>query len=323
MKTLLIVAAALAAFSVSASAAIELTLKKGSGVGVDTNDYEILSVSQWGYFWNLQDPTGATRSDGIAGDNAYANDADDGTSGVLTSLKSSGNTDYSIKNNASDGMSKMTLSDTIYLNTFSNAVSGATITADSNTTNIVAQAFDISASLTTTGGIVLTGGSISLGGTLSAYNFTASAPSISVDFGVSGAIKTTREINFGQSVESFTFNFELSDGQLSSLAAGTDVERTLLEGLSNYGIWNLYDRAEDAKTISSETLSNAGYECVGLVKDASEIGEGQYGLLYTDNSSSVTVKLVVNAIPEPSAFGILAGMGALALAVSRRRRRSR
>lgn len=77
-------------------------------------------------------------------------------------------------------------------------------------------------------------------------------------------------------------------------------------------------------TVGGETF-NAGDEAA-LNKHLSGIkveGFENYTKSFVLNESSQTVDLHLSKIPEPSAFGLLAGLGAIALAASRRRRSRR
>ena len=71
-------------------------------------------------------------------------------------------------------------------------------------------------------------------------------------------------------------------------------------------------------------VSDADGNALTLNSDAtsvSDLSEGEYALL-TSTSGSGGVSILYSApIPEPSAFGVLAGVGALALVAARRRRR--
>ncbi|MBQ8445442.1 MAG: PEP-CTERM sorting domain-containing protein, partial [Opitutales bacterium] len=64
---------------------------------------------------------------------------------------------------------------------------------------------------------------------------------------------------------------------------------------------------------------------LGLVTSKEDVVAGKYGLFVEQWVESGDVHmsyatLIIN-VPEPSAFGLLAGVGALALVVSRRKRR--
>jgi len=165
--------------------------------------------------------------------------------------------------------------------------------------------------------------SLDLDGVLSLEKMTVGntmPTSVSIDFGTTGKITTTQELNFGTSVTEFTFTLTLTEDQLNDLNSGKDVSREILLGSGNHGIWNFVDHGE--KTISITNWENsAGY--VGAVASIDELEAGQWGYISFDgNAANVadSVTFVMAGIPEPSAFGLLAGVGALALVVSRRRR---
>ena len=166
--------------------------------------------------------------------------------------------------------------------------------------------------------------SLDLDGVLSLEKMTVGntmPTSVSIDFGTTGKITTTQELNFGTSVTEFTFTLTLTEDQLNDLNSGKDVSREILLGSGNHGIWNFVDHGE--KTISITNWENsAGY--VGAVASIDELETGQWGYISFDgNAANVadSVTFVMAGIPEPSAFGLLAGVGALALVVSRRKRR--
>lgn len=163
--------------------------------------------------------------------------------------------------------------------------------------------------------------SLDLDGELSLTQMTigSTAPtSVSIDFGTSGKITATQNLDFGTSVETFEFTLTLTDGQLNELNNGADVTREILLGQGDYGIWNFGDRG--TKTISITNWDNSNENYVGLITDTSTLGAGEWGFIYKDSNSQDSVSIYIAGIPEPAAFGLLAGVGALALCVSRRRR---
>jgi len=111
---------------------------------------------------------------------------------------------------------------------------------------------------------------------------------------------------------------------VSYTSAGTPDDSACYDGStvkSTYEarVYSFSDAKFDAG--SSLTISGSGYFGYAVVKASSgnsisPIGESSA----TDNWNSV-FSLSVSAVPEPSAFGLLAGIGAIALAVSRRRKR--
>jgi len=76
--------------------------------------------------------------------------------------------------------------------------------------------------------------------------------------------------------------------------------------------------AHDVSISSTDTLALTTSDSVMLVvnsiKKATDVGQKYGSFTVSDFSLTGTI------IPEPSAFGLLAGLGAIALAVSRRRK---
>ncbi|MBQ8445233.1 MAG: PEP-CTERM sorting domain-containing protein, partial [Opitutales bacterium] len=164
--------------------------------------------------------------------------------------------------------------------------------------------------------------SLDLDGALSLTQITVgetSPDSVSIDFGTNGKITTTQELNFGGSVTAFTFTLALTDEELNDLNSGENVSREILLGGGNWGIWNFGDKGTKTISITNWDISNEDY--VGVITDTSTLTDGQWGYIYTDTDSQDSVSIYIAGIPEPSAFGLLAGAGALALVVSRRKRR--
>ena len=265
MKKTFITLLALAGVAVGADT-LTVETATSSGYNADRDKY-LTSVSEWGYFWNLQDKDGSTRPDGKVG-NAYAN------GGVLTSITTEGNADYDLQ-----FMEKSLR--TVYVNEalYFNAV------------------------------------------TLSDANL---ALAFTIDFGTAGSITTAQNINFGQKVTAFNFSATLTEEQIQTLANGGTVNRTLLAGNGNSGIWNFGDRAKDNKELTLVGLDSS-YEYVGQISDASTLSEGQYGILWSDgdaDSVSFVVKGITPSetpnIPEPATATL--SLLALAGLCARRRR---
>ncbi|MGN0860580.1 MAG: PEP-CTERM sorting domain-containing protein [Candidatus Spyradosoma sp.] len=137
------------------------------------------------------------------------------------------------------------------------------------------------------------------------YVGSAAPTSFTLDFGTSGSITAKSKLDFGTSVKS-------EGGSIKIVASGVSAgeRRLLLSTESQDGILNL----TDAKNV---TLSVDGYDTsLGLLTSTPQtLSAGQAALVYENKSL-----YLVSGIPEPSAFGLLAGLGALALVAARRRR---
>ena len=98
---------------------------------------------------------------------------------------------------------------------------------------------------------------------------------------------------------------------ISSLATTTDDSGTNAETLAlNIATENALKKADDTVSFKIGSWTGEGDTWVDDEKWASSTFDATTG------------KITFSAIPEPSAFGLLAGIGALALAISRRRRRA-
>lgn len=140
--------------------------------------------------------------------------------------------------------------------------------------------------------------------------------SFTIDFGTAGSITTARELNFGQSVTSFTLSASMTEDQLSALADGNVVTRTLMSGKGNYGIWNFGNRGTKNFTINNLE----GYDYVGAVASAEALQAGQFGYIYTDTASADSVTLVVKGLSTPEPTTATLSLLALAGLAARRRR---
>ncbi|MGN0884405.1 MAG: PEP-CTERM sorting domain-containing protein [Candidatus Spyradosoma sp.] len=87
-----------------------------------------------------------------------------------------------------------------------------------------------------------------------------------------------------------------------TLATGSNVD--LSTGVASFNFGDNLTLSDTALTLDSAVASNLG----------------KYTISQSSSAITVTYVSAASLIPEPSAFGLLAGLGALALAASRRRR---
>ena len=84
---------------------------------------------------------------------------------------------------------------------------------------------------------------------------------------------------------------------------------------SNYVFTGLLDSQNASFSFNGSVASTA------IAEENLTLGDiGKYWLSYSADAKSIVLNYVVGTIPEPSAFGLLAGAGALALVAARRRR---
>ena len=97
---------------------------------------------------------------------------------------------------------------------------------------------------------------------------------------------------------------------------GTSVQLASEKFINGVTVRNI-DVDQTVNNVSLSFASDASYAAYGVIFNAKE-AEGSNGgvAVSIDN-----VQVSYSAIPEPSAFGLLAGLGALALVASRRRRK--
>ena len=284
-----------------------LTLKEGKTLTLQSGNvaYAISSVTGSG---NLVNGGGNTT---LSGDNSTFSGGVDVVAGTLKVSHSNalGNAKVTVSGGTLEVGSVATTLNAVTMSSGTICIAGAeTVTIGSGISGGSLQLNSSSVSLDLDGELSLT--QMTIGST---------APtSVSIDFGTSGKITATQNLNFETSVKTFEFTLTLTDGQLNELNNGSDVTREILLGQDNYGIWNFGDRG--TKTISITNWDNSNENYVGLITDTSTLGAGEWGYIYTDTSSQDSVAIYIAGIPEPSAFGLLAGVGALALCVSRRRR---
>ena len=175
------------------------------------------------------------------------------------------------------------------------------------------------------------------------YNNTSNTYSTTVTLGDNSKFTVGGVLYFGSRNSSYTGitqNTSIAFGSGSSITAGTvstvaasggksyltvSVDYVAAMLASSYA-WDLItttngftNYTSDAITLSNiSALDNVGYTNAGVLASADDLGAGQYGLVFANNKLSF-----VSSVPEPSAFGLLAGVGALAFVAARRRRRAK
>ena len=97
------------------------------------------------------------------------------------------------------------------------------------------------------------------------------------------------------------------DGRSTLLAAETFIDGVTVSAVTEGETGNL----------SLSFAADASYAAYGVIFNAREAGGSNGGVAVSIDN----VQVSYSAIPEPSAFGLLAGLGALALVASRRRRK--
>ena len=109
-------------------------------------------------------------------------------------------------------------------------------------------------------------------------------------------------VNYVCTVYGFT-----EDGTSVQLASETFIDVTVSDIVVDQPVNN----------VSLSFASDASYAAYGVIFNAREAGGSNGGVAVSIDN----VQVSYSAIPEPSAFGLLAGLGALALVASRRRRK--
>lgn len=185
------------------------------------------------------------------------------------------------------------------------------------------------------------------------YNCTSNTYTTTIDLGKNSSISVTNALSLGSRNASFkdiTMNSVLNFAEGSSISAGTlqtvaadasanntssitigvDFTDSMLVDTAGDTYVDTYVRtlitANTYTGITADTfalnnildLDNRNYTNGGIVSSIENLAAGQYGLVF---SGSNVQFVAVAPVPEPSAFGLMAGLGALALAGTRRRRR--
>ncbi|MBQ8445667.1 MAG: PEP-CTERM sorting domain-containing protein, partial [Opitutales bacterium] len=172
---------------------------------------------------------------------------------------------------------------------------------------------------------------------LNSYSFIGRADSSSRPSGIVLAVfSESNLVGFSSNVAysdtssvygSVTFSniFSYVNGAITS-------ESLILDTASSYEFKILNATARTAGTAAVATIDGVNYYSQTL--DANKLGYGEFkmywgsstggkldGLTNNADYKKPVVSLSVSPVPEPSAFGMLAGLGALVLVASRRRRR--
>ncbi len=127
-----------------------------------------------------------------------------------------------------------------------------------------------------------------------------------------GTLETVAADASASNTSSITIGLDFTDSMLVDTAGDTYV-RTLITANTYTGI-----TADTFALNNILDLDNRNYTNGGIVSSIENLAAGQYGLVF---SGSNVQFVAVAPVPEPSAFGLLAGLVALALAGTRRRRR--
>lgn len=142
---------------------------------------------------------------------------------------------------------------------------------------------------------------------------TPTPTSVTIDFGLSSSINSANEINFGKNIN-ITLIAALTDAQLSDLTkAGTVVTRTLLSAGGNYGVWN-FDTAKSVTLEIAGLSGYEYKGLVKSVDDLTDGQYGYISTTVNGANAPGVVQMVVKGIPEPTTATLsllaLAGLAA-------------
>ncbi len=123
------------------------------------------------------------------------------------------------------------------------------------------------------------------------------------------------------STEGTVFTWTTSDGvKLDSWVSKNSTGGNASPGIEGMGITVLCDGTNSTITLDMTNGTTSVIQANGLVLDANDIELGSH-ITTIKELGSFAANGITAAIPEPSTFGLLAGLGALALVGARRRRR--
>ena len=136
------------------------------------------------------------------------------------------------------------------------------------------------------------------------------------NLGESGTFSTGSRMYTGGKTIVFSGTVDLGVGSSYILK-----ERVLFDGASTINGDSTSIETISALFNDSITASFEGLETYDSSIDASTLTSADAGKYFLSTDGTNIVLKYVSAVPEPSAFGMLAGLGALALVASRRRRK--
>ena len=144
---------------------------------------------------------------------------------------------------------------------------------------------------------------------------------------INGLLYTATGDYGSKSIVSLTMS-SLSAGDsivLYALVTSRQVALTSSEGLVVSGITNaVFSYATNSGSDFSSTASySANAKDYTLVKISGKLGSNKIVNLSSNAAKNGWGMIAYSAVPEPSAFGLLAGLGALALVGARRRRKTK
>ncbi|MBE6401486.1 MAG: PEP-CTERM sorting domain-containing protein [Verrucomicrobia bacterium] len=142
--------------------------------------------------------------------------------------------------------------------------------------------------------------------------------------GISNEVSSLTGQSFGNASGKAAAAYSFSN---LTLSADSSYLAVFLSGTTSLAVGSEFDFTSDL--ITTVTSDKNGIYCTALDSNKNSYGYAKSisdeGVIsnFTDSSLTygATYKVSVTPVPEPSAFGMLAGLGALALVASRRRRK--